>query len=347
MLRLIVAFVSVMIFALGFRLGRKEGISYVENALFRDPGDGSEALDGYRLGHGLVLRNIIDIVKSQPQVDLHYEYDIDLQALDMYPKPLKSQIAIVNVDTRGWSPWDTPVERMEPHHWGYYNHYLYAEMHGYTFLHLEVPADNDRHATWVKVREQFRLTMQDKYKFVIVLDADMIFNDLRVPMEALLGHWNVTEEIAITGGQDIPSQTDPNGRVLLNTGFIISQNTPDFPALMRDWIDCPMDVKYKGCSHWKNNWAHEQSALSNLIRYDYPHSIRELPLEEVHTGKFLTHYWSGEKHHLKEAALQSILGENLAFGIDRLAGTWPKHHEHVQPAMHDDLIAIPTKGEQT
>ncbi|PNS19721.1 hypothetical protein CAC42_7688 [Sphaceloma murrayae] len=301
--------------------------------------------DDYQQGSGLILDRLMDVLRSQPAVDLEQDYGISPDALTLYPEPLKEKIAIVNVDTRAWEPWNTAVKDMQPQHWGYLNHYLYAEMHGYTFIHSEVPPAPDLHNTWVKVTEQYRLTMQDKYKFVIVLDADMIFTDLRIPMEALLGHWNITKDIAIAGGQDLPYQVDQHGRVNMNTGFVISQNTPKFPSLMEDWINCPTDVKYKECSQWMKNWFHEQSAFSSLIRYDYEDSVREMPAEEVHLGKFLKHYWGGEKVHMKEAALQSFLGDMVSHSVDKLAKHWLKHHEKVYPAMYKKLMRVGEKEE--
>lgn len=188
------------------------------------------------------------------------------------------------------------------------------------------------------------MTMREEYQFIVMTDADIVFNDLRVPLEVLLSHWNMTSEIALAGGrdQDDGIAVDRFGRIMLNTGFMITQKTPEFALLMRDWINCPTDLKYQNCSNWKETWAHEQSALSEFIRYDYPDSIREIESTDLHSpsGRFTSHYWGeAPKALLKAAAQKSILDRFVPEVLRSLEHTWADHHELVRTeAAYDSLM---------
>lgn len=210
---------------------------------------------------------------------------------------------------------------------------------------MQVPTQEGLGNTWVKVKEQFRLTMEGKCRFVVVLDADIMFPDLRLPFEALLSHWNITSDIAVAGALDIPSAKDRFGKLVINTGLIITQNTPQLPTLMRDWIDCPTDVKYKGCSHWAKRWGHEQSALSEYIRYDYADVIREIETMDVHSprGKFTKHYWGQQKKHLEEAAKKAIWNAFLPTASQALVHGWLDHFEQIKSAKAYDFLMEPAE----
>ncbi|KAF1355533.1 hypothetical protein BDV97DRAFT_395885 [Delphinella strobiligena] len=137
-----------------------------------------------------------------------------------------------------------------------------AQLHGYDYKFVQVPSQDGLCNTWVKLKEQFLLTMREEYQFVVVTDADIIFNDLRIPFETLLSYWNITSDTAVAGGrvQDDGVTVDRFGRIMLNTGLIIMQNTPEFSAtydfakmghrmrLLRDWINIMQDRKYLGAS---------------------------------------------------------------------------------------------------
>lgn len=107
-----------------------------------------------------------------------------------------------------------------------------AQLHGYDYKFVQVPSQDGLCNTWVKLKEQFLLTMREEYQFVVVTDADIIFNDLRIPFETLLSYWNITSDTAVAGGrvQDDGVTVDRFGRIMLNTGLIIMQNTPEFSA---------------------------------------------------------------------------------------------------------------------
>ena len=74
--------------------------------------------------------------------------------------------------------------------------------------------------------------------------------------------------------------------------------------MYKAWAECPSETKYKGCAHWKTDWAHEQAAFGNYLRYDYdrPDDIRVLPCVEANgapeaanrggcKGVFVRHFW--------------------------------------------------------
>ncbi|KAF2222821.1 hypothetical protein BDZ85DRAFT_117951 [Elsinoe ampelina] len=284
---------------------------------------------------------IFDLFRMLPPVDLYQEYGIRHSELSLYPAPLKEQICIVNADTRKWSPEEhKDLKGLDVLHYGYLNHYLFAQIHGYTFKHIQAPEQPGLHSTWVKIKELYRMTLRDECKFVIMMDGDTIFEDLRVPLEALLSHWNITSEVTLAGGVDIDRSVDDRGRLQLNTGFVITQKTPILDRLMLDWIDCPTDVKYRNCSKWKENWSHEQAALSNYIRYDpdYRPYIRELPVEEIHLGGFIKHYWDREKPKLARASKDAILNRFMPSIYRGLLNDWSRIHEKPTLRMYNAMM---------
>lgn len=215
---------------------------------------------------------------------------------------------------------------------------MLAQLHGYEYKYIKVPEQQGLHPTWVKVKEQFRLTMEGKCKFVIVLDADIIFHDLRIPLEALMSYWNITNDIALAGARGWAK--DLKGRHLLNTGFLISQKTLEFPNLMQDWINCPTDVKYPNCSHWRYEWAHEQSALSEHVRYDYMNVIREMKALDVHSerGKTIKHYWGPAKVDLPMAAKKAIWNRFMPQVSESLVKEWKNHFVHITSDDQYDFL---------
>lgn len=72
-------------------------------------------------------------------------------------------------------------------------------MHGYDYKFVRAPAHAGLHATWAKV-QAVRDVLQQGYQYVVFTDSDVIFPHLKIPMEYLLDHWNVTADIALTLG---------------------------------------------------------------------------------------------------------------------------------------------------
>ncbi|KAF4549856.1 Hypothetical protein D9617_19g101610 [Elsinoe fawcettii] len=237
----------------------------------------------------------------------------------LFPNKLGKDLVILDVDTRPWRVENT--KDMSQLSWGRLNHYLYAQMHGYDYKFVQAPAPpKGTHATWVKI-EAIQRVLQEGYKFVVFTDSDVVFPYLQLPMEYLLTEWNVTSEIAITAGY-APDEKEKydhtHHRRMINSGFMIVQDTSVTAQLFKDWIECPTNVKYPTCSEWKDIFWHEQSAWSELVRYDYLDHTREIACNDVNgapehklegdkkcTGKFVRHYWIA-KDHVKQAVQESI-----------------------------------------
>ena len=193
-----------------------------------------------------------------------------------------------------------------------------AKIHGYDYKFLQVRDSQRRHGTWCKVPAIRRHLKQ--YQFVIFLDADTIFPYLNLPMEWLLNYWDIAPETLIALARDPPDpvNNDDRSRTLLNTGFIIAQQSPRAMELFKAWDECPTEARYPKCSRWRFNWPHEQGAFGNVIRYDFNGSeeIKVLPCAEANgcpesahtgcTGRLVRHYWYG-KALVPSAVQESIL----------------------------------------
>lgn len=251
---------------------------------------------------------------------------------DLYPTKLGKKLIILDVDSRPWNIND-PKE-MTQLDWGRLNHYLYAQNHGYDYRYIQTPnPPQDTHATWVKV-EAIAKVLREGYKFVVFTDSDVMFPWLNLPLEYLLSEWNVTSDIAITAGYapDEPNKYDhTHKRRNINSGFMVVQDTSITAQLFKDWIECPTNVKYTECSHWKDEYWHEQSAYSDFVRHDYIDHVRELPCNDVNggphhplegdkkcSGKYVRHYWY-DKNKVKDAVLDSIADTVVPSAVEGLS----------------------------
>lgn len=186
-----------------------------------------------------------------------------------------------------------------------------ALIHGYDYRLVRPPDYTDRHGTWVKVPAiQEALKTHD---IVVFLDADAIFHYIDLPLEWLMGHWNITENTLLAATIDIDesSNFDSKGNIYWNTGFIIAQQSERTQEMFTRWEACPTEEEYEGCSYWKESWAHEQAAFGNYIRYDYNHSgyLQPLPCNEANgspepygecRGVFVRHYWHNKQKTIEE-----------------------------------------------
>lgn len=117
---------------------------------------------------------------------------------------------------------------------------------------------------------------------------------------------------------------------------MVIQNTSVTDQMLKDWVECPSDIKYPGCSHWKEAMWHEQSAYSDYIRYDYANVTREVLCNEVNgapdkghgntgsahcDGIFVRHYWVA-KDKVKEAVQASIAELALPTVVEDLMSKW-------------------------
>lgn len=254
---------------------------------------------------------------------------------DQFPRSLGKDLVILDVDTRPWGR-EKPAA-MSPLTWGRLNHYLYAKVHGYDYRYIQAedpPAGT--HATWVKV-PAIRKLLKARYKFIVFLDSDAIFPHLKIPIEYMLDHWNVTSDIAMAVGLAIKDKENHDrveGKQTVNTGFMVVQNTNVARRLFKDWDECPTDIKYSDCSHWKNTPLHEQDAYSDYIRYDYPNNTIEIPCTEVNGapqhrakgkrhcgGELVRHFWMNKKA-VKEGVEASIAEIFLPGVVRELVNQW-------------------------
>lgn len=165
-----------------------------------------------------------------------------------------------------------------------------------------------------------------KYKFVVFLDSDAIFVEPQVPLEWLMDLWDIKDNTlaAMPIDRDHPSNYDSKGQLMWNTGFVITQQSQRTDQMFESWVNCPSDEEFPGCSFWEYNWAHEQAAFANYIRYQYNASneLIAIPSNDANGspyipdnatcgGAFVSHYW-----HSKDRAIAD-LRELVADGLTR------------------------------
>ncbi|RGP69004.1 hypothetical protein FSPOR_4981 [Fusarium sporotrichioides] len=253
-----------------------------------------------------------------------YHYTIE-ESNYRWLSPLKKKLLILDVDTRldkgaGALMNKSPLNpgELTGRSAGMMNHYLYgtlslncsffsltcsrilthlplaAMIHGYDYQFIRAPDYYNRHGTWVKVPMiKQALTM---YETVVFLDADAVFVYPEIPFEWLMSLWNITDKtlVAMSNDPDSPRNRDGKGKVMMNTGFIIAQQSNRTQDLFHDWNQCPTETKYKGCQRWMKDWAHEQAAFSNHVRYDYStDEVRTIPRLDGNGGDgvFVRHNW--------------------------------------------------------
>lgn len=154
------------------------------------------------------------------------------------------------------------------------------------------------------------------HDIVVFLDSDAIFEYIHLPFEWLMSRWNITENTLLALSEDPYSKknSDFNGKVMWNTGFVIAQKSDRTEELFQRWEDCPTEnSSYDNCTQWAYDWAHEQGALANNVRYDYDdvNDIRVIPCNEGNgmpgphggshcNGDFIRHFWFGKISTVKE-----------------------------------------------
>ncbi|KAG5657640.1 hypothetical protein KAF25_007673 [Fusarium avenaceum] len=257
-----------------------------------------------------------------------YKYSID-KGNHRWSKPLKKKLLILDVDTRldtgagammDRSPMNTSA--MTGRTAGMMNHYLYAMIHGYDYRFVRAPNYRHRHGTWVKVpmiKEALKT-----HETVVFLDADAVFMYPEMPFEWLMNLWNITDKtlLAMSNDPDSPRNRDDKGKVMMNTGFIVARQSNRTQDLFHDWNQCPSEAKYKGCRRWAKDWAHEQAAFSNYVRYDYNSTddVRVIPCMDGNGapyigdkscgGVFIRHHWFHKDYpvnDLRESILDTFM----------------------------------------
>jgi hypothetical protein len=143
------------------------------------------------------------------------------------------------------------------------------------------------------------------HDFVVFMDADAVVEHPHLPLEWLLNLWNVTTETLVAMAEDPNSENnrDSKGWVLWNTGFVIAQQSARTQELFDIWDKCPTGERYPDCKHWAQDWAHEQAAFGNFVRYDFntTDDIRVISCGDGNgahyikdkkcSGTFVSHHW--------------------------------------------------------
>jgi hypothetical protein len=213
------------------------------------------------------------------------------------------------------------------------NHYMYALVHGYDYKYYQASSIPDHHDTWI-MPHAFRELIPD-YQFVVAMDADVTIPHLEVPLEWMFNRWGIQKHTSMAlpwdtmelrGGQ--PISIDGKGNRVLNTGFVVAQDSEMTREMLEKWRDCTSEERYAGCAQWKWAWSHEQRAFSEYIRYDYnatPETIISIPCDDAVgwpgfkadvesgnegisdcSGNFVRHYTLG-KDQVREAGMLSMM----------------------------------------
>jgi hypothetical protein len=243
-----------------------------------------------------------------------------------YTEKLGSDVLILDLETRHLE--STEAFRAGKYDWrktdhvsgGIFSHYTYALAHGYDYKFIHASEFEDRHATWIKPSALANYI--NDYKFIVFLDADATFRFLHLPIEWLLNYWSIEPRHSIVMAKDPWDPQSPQynsdrfNRTYTNTGFIIAQNNEHTMPILKAWHECPDDIRYPGCSQWKQPKFHEQSAFGEYVRYDYEDYIKELDCGQANgfpgvqisncQGKFVRHYWF-EKRLVKVDYEEDIL----------------------------------------
>ncbi|KAF5022856.1 hypothetical protein F66182_5089 [Fusarium sp. NRRL 66182] len=231
-----------------------------------------------------------------------------------WKKPLGRRVVLIDTDTRLDANKENTMMHNCPLDWstlpgrtgGHLNHYIYAMIHGYDYRLVHAADYPDRHGTWVKpaiVREAFRT-----HDFVVSLDSDAVFTHLDLPLEWLMNLWDFTPDTLIAMAVDLDwvGDYDPQGNLILNTGFAIAQASQRSQDMFQRWEDCPRSIP--GCDTWNFRWAHEQAAFSWYIRYEFnrTNEVRNIPCNHANgneysangkcecQGVFVSHNWKSK-----------------------------------------------------
>lgn len=231
-----------------------------------------------------------------------------------------------------------------------------AQIHGYDYKFVKAPEYKDRHQTWVKVpmiKEALKT-----HKIVVFLDSDAVFAQPQVPLEWLLNLWNVRKDTRLAMAEDpnSPINRDAKGWVLWNTGFVIAQQSERTDEILQAWEECPTDARFPGCRRWARDWAHEQAAFGNYVRYAYntTDELRAIPCMDGNGapyigdkkcgGVFVSHHWGRKKMTVTNLheLVSKVLLRHLQDGRNDLVFDAFVHpvQGHLNKALNDMLMDI-------
>jgi len=251
--------------------------------------------------------------------------------LDIDSRPLKGKGQIMN-EALQW-------KGMRPLSAGMLGHYMFAQIHGYDYKFIRAPDYADRWGTWVKVPMMKEALKTHEY--IVFMDSDVMFRHPHLPLEWLLNYWNMTDDTLAMMAVDPnePQNYDDKGNRFLNTGFVIARQSKRTQAMFKAWAECPSETRYPGCARWKLDWAHEQAAFGNYLRYDFdrPNDIRVLPCAEANgspdaehrggcKGIFVRHHWNNK----------NLVAQDLSDGI--MSIFLPRLHQMYLDRAPDHII---------
>lgn len=164
-----------------------------------------------------------------------------------------------------------------------------------------------RSVYWAKIPTISDMLL-DGCEIVVSIDHDAIFQNLNLPMEWLLNHWNFTRKTSFAMALDNHwgQNEDEQGVLNINAGFIVTQNLPRTHDILRAWDSCPSNsTAYPGCRKFIWNWPSEQGAWGNFMRREFNETddYIEIPCTEANGfpgmgtecfGELIRHYTIGK-----------------------------------------------------
>ncbi|EMT62545.1 hypothetical protein NOF04DRAFT_17647 [Fusarium oxysporum II5] len=292
---------------------------------YKQHGNGTESLALPKLMAELWKPLVHPITERVFVTDKGERFEVPIDQV-RWKKPLGKRVVIVDTDTRLDGKTENTMLNECPLDFttlpgrtgGHLNHYIYAMIHGYDYRLVRAADYPDRHGTWVKpaiTKEALKT-----HDFVISLDSDAVFTHLDLPLEWLMNLWDYRPETLVAMAYDLDWEQDydPQGNLILNTGFVIAQASQRTQDMFQRWEDCPRSIP--GCDHWNFKWAHEQSAFSYYIRYEFnrTHDVKNIPCNQANgneftldgngecKGVFVSHNWK-HKHKTPELLSRSIM----------------------------------------
>lgn len=191
-----------------------------------------------------------------------------------------------------------------------------------------------------------------KYDVVVLLDADAYVVNPNISIEFLLERYNFTvnSSLLMAIHPNTAFNKDSEGRITLNTGFIIAQNSDSTTHVLKKLALCTKTIP--GCDRWKGAWSFEQRAFSENIR-DQMKVGSELimaPCNESNgfidsgtecMGSFLSHVWS-QKGSVG-ARLQTTLPYDVMTFLEK--DMWENNHSLI--ALTGDIEKLGPQSDTT
>ncbi|KAJ5427664.1 Galactosyl transferase [Penicillium cf. griseofulvum] len=101
--------------------------------------------------------------------------------------------------------------------------------------------------------------------------ADAMIHYPNLPLEWLFNYWEITPEtlVAMALASEAPRNHGWNGHTLLNTGFIIAQQSPRTQELFEAWKTCPAETRYADCGRWGRDGHISNLRLGTMLDRRY------------------------------------------------------------------------------